>query len=131
MLQKLAVPARVALLQRVNIWVGNSRASVHFMNDRHGGSNLCEGSGTGTIGAHGKAMTASNIMDIAGTWCNKFDKEHLKTMLKDVQYNPKSNFILFSIGKAINKGWKLSGNKEGLVPTKDSVKLVFNIKIMT
>ena len=32
------------------------------------------------MGAYGKAMTANSIIDIAGTWCNKFDKEQLKSM---------------------------------------------------
>ena len=36
-----------------------------------------------TIGAHGKAMTASSIMDIARTWCNEFGKEQMKGMLKE------------------------------------------------
>ena len=44
----------------------------HCTNNRCRGSNIHEGSGTGTIGAHGGAMTASSIMDITGTWCNKF-----------------------------------------------------------
>ena len=65
-------------------------------------------------------------MDIAGTWCNKFGKEQLKAMLKDVQYNPKSNIKLLSIGKAIKEGWKLSGDQEGLILTKDSVKFVLD-----
>ena len=51
-------------------------------------------------------------------------------MLKDVQYNPKLNFNLFSIGKAIKEDWKLSGDQKGVVLTKDSAKLVFDIKIM-
>ena len=66
-IEKLAVPARVALLQSTNIWVGDSGASVHCMNKRDGGSNIHKGSGPGTLGTHGKAMTASSIMDIAGT----------------------------------------------------------------
>ena len=101
------------------------------MNNRHGGSNTCKGSGKGTIGAHCEVMTASSIMDISGSWCNMFGKEQLKAMLKDVQYNPKSNFNLFSIEKAIKKGWKLCGDQEGLVLMKDSVKLVFNVKFTT
>ena len=76
-------------------------------------------------------MTASNIMDIAVIWRNKFGKEQLKATLKDVQYNSKSNFNLFSIGKAIKEGWKLSGNQEGLVLVKDGAKLAFDIKIRT
>ena len=88
------------------------------MNNRIRGSNIHEGSGTGIIGAHGEVMTASSIMDVARTWCNKFGKEQLKTALRDVQYNPKSNFNLFNIGKAIKEGLKLSGDQEGLVLTK-------------
>ena len=53
----------------------------------------------------------------------------LKATLKGVQYNPKSNFNLFSIGKASKEGWKLSGDQEGLVLTKGNEKLVFDIKI--
>ena len=51
---------------------------MHCTNDRCGASNLHEGSGAGTIGAHGEAMTASSIMDIAQTWCNKFGDKQLK-----------------------------------------------------
>ena len=69
-------------------------------------------------------------MNIAGTWCNKFGINLLKAMSKDIQYNPKSNFNLFSIGKAIKEGWKSSGDRQGLVLMKDSAKLVFDIKIM-
>ena len=57
--------------------------------------------------------------------------KQFKATLKNVQYNPKSNFNLFSIGKAIKEGWKLSGDQEGLVIMKESAKLVFDIKIMT
>ena len=71
------------------------------MNDRYGGIKIHEGSSTGTVGAHREAMTTSSIMYITGTWFNKFSKKQLKTMSKDVQYNPKSNLNLFSIGKAI------------------------------
>ena len=78
------------------------------MNDRFEGSNICKVSGIGIIDAHGGAMTASSIMDIAGTLCNKFGKEQWKAMLKDVQYNPTSNFNLFIIGKAIKEGWMLT-----------------------
>ena len=81
-------------MQSTNIWVGNLRASVHCIYDRCEGRNIHEGSDTGTMGAHGEAMTASRIMDNAETWCNKFDKEQFKATLKDVQYNPKLSFNL-------------------------------------
>ena len=120
-IEKLAVPARVALMQSINICVDDSGAFVHCTNNRCGGSNVCKGSGTGTVGEHGKAITASSIMDITGAWCNKFGKEQLKATLTDVQYNPISD--LFSIEKAID--WKLSGDQGGLILIK-----VFDIKIM-
>ena len=53
------------------------------MNNRHGGSNICKDSGKGTVGAYGEAMSASSIMNIAGTLCNKFE-EQLKATLKDL-----------------------------------------------
>ena len=130
-IEKLAVPSRVALLQSTNIWLAKLGASVHCINGRCRDCNIHEGSGTGTVDAHGEAMIASSIMESAGTWCNKFVKEQLKAMLKDVQYNPKSNFNLFRIGKAIKQSWKLSGNQEHLVLMKVSAKLVFDIKIIT
>ena len=89
------------------------------------------GSVTGTIGAYGEAMTVSSIMDITVTWCNKLSDKQLKVMLKDAQYNSKSNFNQFSIEKAIKEGWNLSGDQESQVLMKDNAKLVFNIKIMT
>ena len=64
-IEKLAVLARVAILQYANIWVGDFESSVPCTNDRSRGNNIHEGSGTGTVGAHGEAMTASSIMDIA------------------------------------------------------------------
>ena len=83
------------------------------------------------MGAHGEAMTASSIMDIARTLCNQFGEEQLKATLKDVQYNTKKIFNLFSVEKTIKKIWKLSGDPEGLVLMRGSAKLVFDIKIMT
>ena len=53
-IEKLAVPARVVLMQ-----------SVHCMNDRSRDSNVHKGNGADNVGAHGEAMTASSIMDIA------------------------------------------------------------------
>ena len=130
-IEKLAIPAKVSLLQSTNIWVSGLGSSVDCTNDRCGGSNICGGSGTSTVGAHSEAMTASSIIDIAGTWCNKFGKEQLKATLKDVRCNPKSNFNLFIIGKAVMECWKLSGNQEGLVLMKGNLKLVFDMKITT
>ena len=57
-IEKLAVPARLALLQSSNIWVGNLGAFIHCKNNRCGGSNTHEGSGAGTMGAHGEYLEA-------------------------------------------------------------------------
>ena len=61
---KLAVPINVAFLQHINIWVNESRASVHCRNDRAVGINIHESGSGGTVGMHNEAMTANNIMDI-------------------------------------------------------------------
>ena len=66
-IKKLTLPTRVALLQSTNVCVGDLGVSVHCTNNQHGGSNICEGIGTGTIGAFGEAMTANSLMYIART----------------------------------------------------------------
>ena len=76
------------------------------MNYRCGGNNIHEGCGAGTVGAHGKVMTASSIMDIAGTWFNKFGEEQLKATLKDVQYNPKVKHQLVQYWKSNQRRWE-------------------------
>ena len=94
------------------------------------GSNIHEGSDAGTIGAHGEAMTASSIMNISGTWCNKFCKEPLKLhkrMCNTIQSQTSTCSVL---GKPFKRA-ELSGDQEVLVLTKDSKKIVFDIKIMT
>ena len=69
-IEKQAVAAKVALLQSTSIWICDSGASVHCMDDKMGGINIHEGGIIGTMGDHDEAMTASSIMDVAGTWCN-------------------------------------------------------------
>ena len=61
---KQIIPARLALLQSTNNWVGDLGTSVNCTNDRCKDSNIHEGSGAGTIGTNGKAMTACSIMDM-------------------------------------------------------------------
>ena len=127
----LFVLAKVALLQSTNIWICDAGASLHCMNDTTRGINSHQNGSNGIMGVHGGANTASSIMDTTGTWCNVFYKEQLKAILKNVQYNPKAIFNLFSIEEAIKEDWKLNDNQEGLVLLKDNVMLVFDIKITT
>ena len=67
-IEKLVVLAKVALVQSINIWVGDSGASVHCTNYRTRGINVHEGNSIGAVGAHGEIMTASSTMDITRTW---------------------------------------------------------------
>ena len=60
--EKLAIPARVALLQSTDVWVGDLGTPVHCMNHRQGGSNIHKANDTGTVCAHGKAMIAISII---------------------------------------------------------------------
>ena len=93
-IEKLAVSVKVSLLQSTNIWVGDSRASIHYTNGRTRVIYIHEGGSIGNVGEHGEIMTASSIMDITRTWCNQFVKEQLEATLKDVQYNSRLNFNL-------------------------------------
>ena len=83
-MEKHAVPAKMALLQSINIWLGDLEASIYCMNDKTGGINIYEGGGVGTMGMDGEAITASGMINNAGTWYNQFGKDKLKATLKDV-----------------------------------------------
>ena len=100
-MEKLAVPAKVALLQSANIWMADLGVSIHCMNDETGGINVHEGGNVGTMGTHSEATTASSIIDIARTWCNQFGEDQPKATLKDVQYDLKLSFNLFCITKLL------------------------------
>jgi hypothetical protein len=71
------------------------------------------------------------VLDLPGTWCDQFGEVQIKAKLSDVRYNPKSNFNLFSLGKAIKEGWKMSGDKNGIILKKGDARLAFDIKIET
>ena len=81
------------------------------MNDRIRGINIDKNGGIGTVGVHGEVMTAISIIDITKTWCNQFGKEQLKATLTDVQYNPKSDLNLVSIGKLLRRAGSLVGSR--------------------
>ena len=75
-------------------------------------SNTCKGSGTVTVGEYGSTMTASSMMDITWTGCNKFGKEQLKSTLKDMQYNLKSTSTCSVLEKPSNRAGSLVATKK-------------------
>ena len=58
-------------------------------------------------------------------------QRRVESYIKGCAIQSKSNSNLFTIGKAIKEGWKLTCNEEDLVLMKGSIKLVFDIKVVT
>lgn len=128
-LQNIFVPGCTDLLRSKNVWVGDTGASEHCMKDKSVASNVRQGGAVDTMEAHGGAQMWESVLNLWGTRCNQYSKPQLSAKLKDVSYNPRTNFNLFSIGKTIEDGWKMSGNKSGIFLKKGGVKLEFDIKV--
>ena len=69
------------------------------------------------------------IGKIKGNLCDKFGNELASTSLQDVLIIPSCPFNLFSVTKLINQGWLLSGDKEAMVLSNGTNKIMFDIKV--
>jgi len=77
-------------------------------------------------------MKSTAVGDLPVHVCNKFGREVRSVTIKDVAVIPSSSFNMFSLSKVVKDGWLLSGDaKNGLVLTKGTVQVCFNIKIHT
>ena len=54
------------------------------------------------------------------------DGSFMEILLDDYKYSPNLDVNLFSITKALSKGWKLSNDGVKLILTKNNAKLIFD-----
>ena len=106
--EQLTIPTSMDLLRSPYIWVCNTGASVHSTYNATNGINVRDGDDVTTIGQTGGATIAAKVLELKGTWYDKYGSEQLHAQMKNVHYNPSSNFNLFSIGAAIREGWRVT-----------------------
>ncbi len=92
-IKKFAVLRSVALLQHRDIWVGDTDASIHCMNDMMEACNAYDPPDITTLGQH----NASAFFNIVDSDVTKYGNELVATCLINVKYNNKSNINLESM----------------------------------
>ena len=129
-LGNLEFPSDFSILMHPNVFIGDTGASVTSTKCKGGFKNIWQPSLTQTLGIHGEGSQSESVIDIRGMWCDC--KEYLDITLNDVQYNPTQNFNLFSLTKAMQNDWKLTGDKNyGLKLGKGGLTMKFDIKVKT
>jgi hypothetical protein len=83
------------------------------------------------MGANGKTKKIENIGKLRGTFCDKFGSKVIDITLDKVHYVPNQAINLFSLTKAMQNGWTVHGNDDGISISKGDLKINFDRKIQT
>ena len=84
-----------------------------------------------TIGISCKAVQSKYVMDIPDVFCDKDGNECLKTTLEGVIYIKSYNFLLCSLARLMQQGWKMSSDQKAIEVAKGSHTITFHIMIPT
>jgi hypothetical protein len=109
---------------RKNIWLADSAASTHFVNDETGLVNVRMIQSTVKIG-NGKVLNASKIGDLP-VRCSSKDNGEQTFILQNVRYVPGLMVNLLSIPVALNNGFQIGNEGIHLHLTKEDFKLKFD-----
>jgi len=128
----LKFPDNVQLLNDLNIWIGDTAATVHMtpysvgmiqqkINDSNQG--ITVGNGT-----QEKTIVQGTIK---GNIVNKNGVKLGVAMLTDVSYAPTLKFNLCSLSKLMVNGWKMEGDASCITMKKKGRVLIFDIVVRT
>ena len=84
---------------------------------------------TQSQGISGPDRRAELKIDIPSIVCDFFGNELTRVTVKDVSYRGDSNFNLFSVGKCLINGWKLSRDADHVMLSRNGVEMRFDIVI--
>jgi hypothetical protein len=119
------------LLQQLNIWIGDTAATVHMSPHEEGMINIKKTRGGITVG-NGEVMAAKKTGDIPCEICDKYGKTLTTGLIADVALTKNSPFNLFSVTKMMRQDWKLGGdNVNGITLEKKDKVRKFDIPIET
>ena len=109
-----------------SIWLGDTGASAHMSMSMQGLYELRDYVGTVTVGNEAK-LEVKKIGTKVGTVMQK-DGQHKNIVLKNVKYVPKLKCNLLSLTQAINCGFEMRDNNEGLWIRKGAMTYDFDRK---
>lgn len=118
------------LLERDDIWIGDTGASNHTSFSNAGSKNERE-SQMLSKGIMGDEIKPGLEMDLECTHCDKFGNEVMDITLDSVGHMKGSNYNLCSLTRMMQKGWKLQGDKKAITMTKNGMSINFDIVIPT
>ena len=75
--KRMAIPASTDFLRSQYIWVSDTGAAVHSTFDASGGINVRKGNDVTIIGQIGSTTMATKVMDLRGTWYDKYGNDQL------------------------------------------------------
>ena len=129
---KMEMPTSFELLYSDDIWICDTGASSHSSKSNNGAKNV-KANGSQSLGHAGKAVEATNTMDLPGQFIGKDGSSGMKATLTDVNYNPKYNFNLLSLTRLLMNGWSItSGDKTGIkIKNVNESEITFDIVILT
>ena len=112
-----------------DIWICDSGACGHYCNSTKGLFNIEEINESITVG-NGKSMTATKVGSLK---CRiiQVDGSGLEITLNEVKYVPELWVNLFSINKALKKGYKLSNKGLSICLSKGAVSVTFDRVLRT
>ena len=111
---KMEMPSSFELLYSNDIWICDTGASSHLIKSNVGAMDVTA-NGSQSLGHSGKAVEATNTMELPGQFIGKDGSSGMKATLTDVNYNPKYNFNLLSLTRLLMNGWRItSGDKTGI-----------------
>ena len=124
-------PDDMKLLNDKNVWIIDTGASLSSTGNADGMKNLTSAGNSQTTMGNGGKLAAKAIGDIPVTIYDKHGVIQADSCLRQVQLLPGSPFNLLSGTWLLKNGYQLIGNKQAMVFTKGSFKLVCDIKIHT
>jgi hypothetical protein len=125
-------PMVLKFLSHPNVWVGDSAASCDSTPHTQGMTNIVKTkNGIGIENGNGSLSEVQGTGELRGTVCDKSGKKLGPVKMTDVRLTPENKYNLFSISKRLKEGWKMTGDKNGMVLTKGNEQVTFDIIIPT
>jgi hypothetical protein len=112
-----------------DIWIADTAATVHMTSYASGLENMRNTTPELITMGNASTETVNKVADVTGVINNNGAKARIQ--ITDVTALNNGHFNLFSISQALKKGWKLAGDNDKIIISRNNCQIVFNIKIKT
>jgi hypothetical protein len=126
-------PANVDLLNDPNVFIADTRATVHSTSSDLGLIEVPKGNPSDTVTmGNGGQVAAQQVGKLPGVMCDLNGQELDAATMDKVVHVPGAQYNLFSLSRMIRiHGWALGGNDKAIWIEKDGKQVRFDIIILT